>query len=198
MAKLLCDILPMRIIPSILFSIIAYFMTNLARTAGQFFTFLVTIFMCSVFGSSVGFFAAATVGNFGKFEDVSIDPLGIFLILAVANIGCVLIFILMMVFSGFLIDLNSVFVWLSWMQWISGFRYALNVVIINEFRDNITFCLPNATSICPLTGSDVLTQRNLDYNTDWDMWKYFFALSMMVVTFLVLAFIQLLRIKKTK
>ena len=118
--------------------------------------------------------------------------------LAVANIAVVLIFILMMVFSGFLIDLSGVFVWLSWIQWISGFRYALNVVVINEFRNNISFCLPNVTDYCPTTGSDVLNQRNLDHATDWDMWKYFFALSMMVVTFLVLAYIQLVRIKKTK
>lgn len=107
-------------------------------------------------------------------------------------------FILMMVFCGFLIDLNSVFVWLAWIQWISGFRYALNVVIINEFRSNATFCLANATNNCTTSGSDVLNERGLDYNTPWDMWKYFFALCMMVLTFLVLAYIQLIRIKKTK
>jgi ATP-binding cassette subfamily G (WHITE) protein 2 len=104
----------------------------------------------------------------------------------------------MVIFCGFLIDLASVFVWLSWIQWISAVRYALNVLVINEFRSNITFCLANATSICPLTGSDVLDMRGLDHATDWDMWKYFFALCTMVLTFLVLAYIQLVRIKKTK
>lgn len=103
----------------------------------------------------------------------------------------------MMVFSGFLIDLKSVFNWLSWIQWISGFRYALNTLTVNEFRSSI-FCLANATSVCPVLGTDVLDQRGLDHATDWDMWKYFFALSMMTLTFLVLAFIQLVRIKKTK
>ncbi len=107
-------------------------------------------------------------------------------------------FILMMVFSGFLIDLSSVFVWLSWIQWVSAFRYALNVLIVNEFRGNITFCLANATNNCTLTGLNVLQQRGLDYASDWDMWKYFFALCMMVFTFLLLAYIQLVRIKKTK
>jgi ATP-binding cassette, subfamily G (WHITE), member 2 len=117
---------------------------------------------------------------------------------AVANIGCVLIFILMLVFSGFLIDLKSVFDWLSWIQWISAFRYALNTVTINEFRNNITFCLANASNVCPLTGSDVLDQRGFDHATDWDLWKNFFALCMMTTTFLLLAYIQLIRIKKTK
>jgi hypothetical protein len=104
----------------------------------------------------------------------------------------------MMVFGGFLIDLNSVFVWLSWIQWVSGFRYAFNVVVINEFNNNITFCQANATNICTTTGSDVLDQRSLDHATSWDMWKYFFALCMMTLTFFILAFIQLIRIKKTK
>jgi ATP-binding cassette subfamily G (WHITE) protein 2 len=104
----------------------------------------------------------------------------------------------MMVFSGFLIDLNSVFNWLAWIQWISAFRYSLNVVIINEFRNNITFCSANATSICPMTGSYVLDQRGLDHAIDWDMWKYLFALCMMAITFLLLAYIPLIRIKKNK
>lgn len=107
-------------------------------------------------------------------------------------------FILMLVFSGFFIDLKSIFNWLSWIQWISVFRYSLNVLVINEFRGNITFCLANASNICPLTGSDVLSKRDLEYATDWDLWKNFFALCMMALTFFVLAFIQLFRIKKTK
>jgi hypothetical protein len=54
------------------------------------------------------------------------------------------------------------------------------------------------STVCPLTGSDVLEQQELDYDTDWDLWKYFFALSMMTITFFLLAYIQLFRIKKTK
>lgn len=104
----------------------------------------------------------------------------------------------MVVFNGFLIDLNSVFVWLSWIQWISAFRYGFNVVVINEFNNNITFCLSNATSVCPTSGYDVLNERGIDHATSWDMWKYFFALCMMALTFFILAFIQLIRIKKTK
>ena len=46
-------------------------MTGLQRSAGQFFTFLATVFMGSVFGSSVGFFMAATIGSFG--ESISIS-----------------------------------------------------------------------------------------------------------------------------
>jgi ATP-binding cassette subfamily G (WHITE) protein 2 len=115
----------------------------------------------------------------------------------VALIVVVLIFVIMLVFSGFIVELSSVFSWLSWIQWISAFRYASNVLTVNELR-NITFCLANNTDVCPVMGSDVLQTQRVDYATDWDMWKYFFALSMMAITFLLLAYIQLFRIKKTK
>ncbi|CAF0956724.1 unnamed protein product [Rotaria sordida] len=69
---------------------------------------------------------------------------------AVALIIVILVLVVMMMFSGFLIDLPSVFVWLSWIQWISAFRYASNVLTINEFQD-LTFCWPNQTNFCPMS-----------------------------------------------
>ncbi|CAF4919808.1 unnamed protein product [Rotaria sp. Silwood1] len=179
-AKLLCDLLPMRAIPSIIFSLLAYFMTGLQRSAGHFFVFLLTIFMASIFGSAICFFISATIHTF-----------------AVALIIVVLIFVIMFLFSGFLISLDSVFNWLSWIQWISAFRYASNMLSVNEFRD-INFCLVNQTDVCPMNGSEILIKQAVDYASDWDMWKYFFALTMMAITFLLLAYIQLCRIKKSK
>ncbi|CAF1570157.1 unnamed protein product [Rotaria magnacalcarata] len=65
-AKLLCDILPLRVIPSMLFALITYFMTGFARTASQFFIFLLAIFIANMFGSAICFFAAASIGVFCK------------------------------------------------------------------------------------------------------------------------------------
>lgn len=118
-------------------------------------------------------------------------------LIGVAFIVVVLIIVVMFVFSGFLIELTSVVKWLSWIQWISALRYASNVLTVNEFR-GIRFCLANASSICPLSGEDVLGKKQLDYQSDWAMWKYFFALSSMAIVFLLFAFIQLFRIKKRK
>ena len=117
---------------------------------------------------------------------------------AVALISVVLVFVVMMVFSGFVVDLATVFSSISWIQWISAFRYASNVLTISEFR-HLTFCQTiNSTKICQLTGKEVLDDRDLAYATDWDLWKHFLALIGMAVFFLILAFIQLIRIKKTK
>ena len=114
-----------------------------------------------------------------------------------ALIVVVLIFVVMMMFTGFLIDLTSVFDWLSWIQWISALRYASNILTINEFQ-GLKFCLANLTNICPITGESVLDKRGLDHAHPWDLWKNFFALTTMSMVFFALAYIQLIRTKKTK
>jgi hypothetical protein len=58
----------MRIIPSIIFSLLTYFMMGLQRNDGQFHVFLITILMISLFGSGLCFLVAATIPIFRKFE----------------------------------------------------------------------------------------------------------------------------------
>jgi hypothetical protein len=118
-------------------------------------------------------------------------------ITVVVLIVVVLIYVVMMIFAGFLIELATVFKWLSWIHWISAFRYASNVLTINEFQ-GLKFCLPNQTNICPMTGEDVLHNRGIVHGTAWNMWKNFFALAMMATILFILAYIRLLRSKKTK
>jgi len=109
----------------------------------------------------------------------------------------VLIFVVMMIFSGFIVELASIFKWLSWLRWASAFRYASNILTVNEFG-HISFSSTNMNHTFQMNGTDLLEQKELDYETDWDMWKNFFALTMMAAGCLILAFIQLIRMKKTK
>ncbi|CAF3591918.1 unnamed protein product [Rotaria socialis] len=180
LVKLVCDLLPMRVIPSIIFSIICYIMMGLQNDIGKFFVFFVTIFMANVFGSATCFFVAASISVF-----------------AVALIILVLIFVIMMVFNGFLVELESVFKFLRWIKWFSAFRYAYNVLIINEFR-NQNFCLPNQTDVCPLSGNEVLHERAIHFESNWNMWQYFLSLTAIALTLFLMSYIKLLRIKKVK
>lgn len=116
---------------------------------------------------------------------------------AVALIVLVLIFVIMMVFSGFLVDLSSVFSFLRWIQWISAFRYASNVLYINEFRD-LEFCLNNNTNICPIPGNSILHERSIDHASNWDLWKYFLELTCMAIVSFLFAYLRLLAIKRMK
>ncbi|CAF1442229.1 unnamed protein product [Rotaria sp. Silwood1] len=127
LAKILCDLFPMRFIPSFIFSIIAYPLTGFQRSINRFLIFCLTIFINSIFGS--------------------------------AWFSC-----------------------LKWTKYISGIRYCSNILTINEFR-NLTFCVSNNTHICPMTGEQVLTERNIPHNTNWNMWKNLHFISIMALVF---------------
>lgn len=83
------------------------------------------------------------------------------------------------------------------MKWISVFRYASNVLAINEFR-NLTLCLSSHSDTCLMTGEEILSRRHISYTTPWDLWQNILGLFLIAGAFFVMAYIQLLRIKKFK
>lgn len=48
------------------------------------------------------------------------------------------------------------------------------------------------------TGEDFLKQQDIDYKSDWDLWKNIFAIVMIGIGMETLAYIQLRRMKKLK
>ena len=110
--------------------------------------------------------------------------------------------VLTLVFSGFLVDVGSVVSFLSWIRWLSIFRYSNNIFAINEFV-GIDLCLSNDTNNCPFSGTDILNTNVLEpqdivYESNWTLWQNFVALAGITLSFLILTYIQLLRMKKTK
>ncbi|CAF1991935.1 unnamed protein product [Rotaria magnacalcarata] len=180
LAKVLCDIIPLRTIPAIVFSIVSYFMMGLQRTAEKFFMFFFFIWLTSICASTLCFLVSATVRNFG-----------------VANLVAGLFYVLTLIFSGFLVEISSVVVFLRWIQYFSIFRYGINALSVNEFM-GLTFCYSTNLTVCTETGADVLSGFNIDHGTDWDLWKNCVALSVITVGFLILTYVQLRRMKKTK
>ncbi len=56
----------MRLMPSIIFSIITYFMAGFQLSIDRFFIYLLTIFLSTVFGSATCFFVASFIPIFGN------------------------------------------------------------------------------------------------------------------------------------
>ena len=180
-AKLVCDLIPLRIVPSILFSIVVYFMIGFQQTVAKFFIFFLAIFTTTICGSAFCFFLSASVEVFG-----------------IANLVSAMCFVLMMVFGGFLVEISSVIRWLSWIKWISIFRYSINILNINEF-EGLTLCINETQKICPINGTYIIHNiAHIDYEGNWDLWKNFVALGSMTVLFFALTYVQLFRMKKTK
>ncbi|CAF1585671.1 unnamed protein product, partial [Didymodactylos carnosus] len=89
----------------------------------------------------------------------------------VASVILGMTYVIMIIFSGFIVDLKSIVGALNWMQWFSILRYALYGLNVKEFT-NLKLCAAvanNATSICSYRGEDIVTERHIVYESDWDL-----------------------------
>ncbi|XP_038266543.1 broad substrate specificity ATP-binding cassette transporter ABCG2-like [Dermochelys coriacea] len=175
LAKVFADLIPNRIIPLLMFSAISYFMMGLKKDAGSFFLYVLSLSLTNLAAVSMAFLVSASVSTF-----------------AIANVLIALPFVFMMVFGGFLVNLNSMLSWLSWIKWISIFHYGMNALTINELTGAV-FHLNS--SMVP--GEVYLQQQGINYST-WGLWENEVALLCLSLAFLFFAYIQLLRVNRWK
>uniref|UniRef100_A0A8C8DU41 ATP-binding cassette, sub-family G (WHITE), member 2c n=1 Tax=Oryzias sinensis TaxID=183150 RepID=A0A8C8DU41_9TELE len=180
LSKIFADLIPNRIIPIFVFSAIAYYMMgNLFRvdsvTFENFICFALIMSLVSLAGVGLAFLVSASVSTF-----------------AMANILIALPFVFMMVFGGYLVNLNAMLDWLSWLKWISIFRYGLNAAFINEMKGQVFY---SNNTIFP--GELYLVSLGLDYSV-WGFWQNIVALLGIIIICMILAYVQLRRINRWK
>lgn len=181
--KLFSDLLPMRLLPSIIFTCIIYFMLGLKPTVDAFFIMMFTLMMVAYCASSMALAIAAGQS-----------------VVSVATLLMTISFVFMMIFSGLLVNLTTIASWLSWLQYFSIPKYGYTALQYNEFLGQ-NFCpglnvTTNSTcdyAIC--TGEEYLTNQGIDLSP-WSLWKNHVALACMMVIFLTIAYLKLLFLKK--
>ncbi|XP_032962517.1 broad substrate specificity ATP-binding cassette transporter ABCG2 isoform X3 [Rhinolophus ferrumequinum] len=104
--KLLSDLLPMRMLPSIIFTCITYFLLGLKPVVESFFIMMFTLMMVAYSASSMALAIAAGQS-----------------VVSIATLLMTISFVFMMIFSGLLVNLRTVVPWLSWLQYFSIPRY---------------------------------------------------------------------------
>lgn len=177
LAKLFADLLPNRMIPIFIFTAIAYYMMGLKPAFVAFLCFALNMSLVSLAAVSLAFLVSASVSSF-----------------AVANILIALPFVIMMVFGGYLVNLNSMLQWLSWLKWISIFRYGMNAAFVIEMTDQVYYTINNTTPI-PYPGEVFLQVQEVDYSL-WGFWQNEVALLGIILTCMFLAYVQLRRINR--
>ncbi|KAK1345743.1 hypothetical protein QTO34_008207 [Cnephaeus nilssonii] len=170
--KLLSDLLPMRMIPSIIFTCTIYFLLGLKPKAEAFFVMMFSLIMVAYAASSMALAIAAGQS-----------------VVSIATLLMTISFVFMMMFSGLLVNLTTVVPWLSWLQYLSIPRYGYAALQHNEFL-GLNFC---PGSIC--TGEEFLVNQGIDLSP-WGLWKNHVALACMIVIFLTIAYLKLLFLKK--
>uniref|UniRef100_A0A3Q1H505 ABC-type xenobiotic transporter n=1 Tax=Acanthochromis polyacanthus TaxID=80966 RepID=A0A3Q1H505_9TELE len=177
-AKMLSDLVWRSVIISV-FSCIVYFMIGFKSTPENFFIFLLTMLLVSYAATSL------TVA-------VSADQT----VISVANVIMSMCFVVMMLFSGLLVNLPSVMAWLSWVKYLSIPRYGFTALNINELV-GLNFCgdtaTQNGTGSC--SGEQHLEYQGIDYSY-WGLWQNHLALALMMILFQTIAYLKLRFIKK--
>ncbi|XP_072165159.1 broad substrate specificity ATP-binding cassette transporter ABCG2-like [Diadema setosum] len=180
LAKVLCDLLPLRIIPAIIYAVITYWMMGLQADVTKFFIFFLTLLLVTLVSSSLAFAISSSVSIAG-----------------IATLLIAMCYVVMMVFGGLLVNILSLPIWLQWLQYLSIFRYGLNALLINELVD-MNFCYNVSLPVtCVVPGTSYLDNQGIDYS-DWGLWQNEVGISAMTLGLLVIGYIQLRRIPKVK
>ncbi|NXY54276.1 ABCG2 protein, partial [Callaeas wilsoni] len=187
-AKLMADLIPIRTLPSIIFTCIVYFMLGkygLKPTVEAFFTMMFTLMMVSYTATSMALAIAAGQS-----------------VVAIANLLMTITFVFMILFSGLLVNLTSVVSWLSWLKYFSIPRYGMTALQINELT-GLNFCSSSNNTLINMcvfiyracTGEEYLKSQGIDASP-WGLWQNHLALACMSVLFLTIAYLKLHFMKK--
>ncbi|KAF2868003.1 hypothetical protein BDV95DRAFT_501553 [Massariosphaeria phaeospora] len=116
-AKVLFDIVPLRLIPPIIFGIIVYPMTGLIPAWANFAKFILFIVLFNLAASGIFLFIGIVFRNGG-----------------VANLIGILVMLFSLLFSGFFLNKESIPAAAKWLQSLSIFHYAFEGLIVNEVK----------------------------------------------------------------
>ncbi|KAK8072722.1 ABC-2 type transporter [Apiospora saccharicola] len=114
-AKVLFDVVPLRIIPPILMGIIIYPMTGLVADAQHFFTFILILVLFNMAAAAICLFIGIVC------KDGS-----------VANLVGSLVMLFSLLFAGLLLNHDAIPASALWLQSLSIFHYGFEGLIVNE------------------------------------------------------------------
>ncbi|NXY18186.1 ABCG2 protein, partial [Atrichornis clamosus] len=175
LALMIGDLLPMRTAPAIIFSCISYWMIGYQAVAGRFFFFMLTLVLVSYTATAMSLAISAGMD-----------------VVAVANLLITICFVLMLIFSGLLVNLPSVMGWLNWLKYFSIPRYGLTVSRKLAAHSSMNSC---PVLFCRCSGEAYLCSQGIA-PTSWAMWENIVALFCMTVIFLMIAYAKLRFMRK--
>ncbi|XP_072050831.1 LOW QUALITY PROTEIN: broad substrate specificity ATP-binding cassette transporter ABCG2-like [Amphiura filiformis] len=184
LAKILADLIPQRTIPTILYCSIVYWMIGLRPDGVSYLIFTLNLLLTTYASCGLFFFIGANTRSFFN---------------AIALIAIVIIVHLM--FSGFLINIQSIPGVLAWLEYLSVIRYSLKALTTLEFKDRL-FCNDNSTAVMScgpqcLQGNLFLDQQGIDYSY-WGFWQNEMALGIIAIAFMIFSYLKLRFMKKFK
>jgi len=122
MSSMLCE-LPTQLGTTIVFDLTLYFMTNLRRTPGAFFTFFLFTLVCTLTMSMVFRSIAALSRTFSA-----------------AMAPAAIVILAFIIYTGFAIPTRYMHPWFRWLNWLNPVGYAFESLMINQFSGSKIAC----------------------------------------------------------
>ncbi|GAA5941477.1 putative ATP-dependent permease ADP1 [Sporobolomyces koalae] len=116
-AKLLFDVIPLRVIPAFVFGAIVYNPVGLVPQVDSFWRFILVLILFNLSASSVVLLLSILIKNAG-----------------VANLVGSLVMLFNLLFAGLLINRDKLPSWLRWLETWSFFHAAFEALLVNEVR----------------------------------------------------------------
>ncbi|KAI8098616.1 uncharacterized protein BX664DRAFT_271326 [Halteromyces radiatus] len=117
-AKVVFDVIPLRVLPPLVMGAISYFMIGLNPTLSVFLKFLLVLVLFNLAAAGLCLCFATAFKN-----------------LSAANLLANLVMLFSMLFGGFLLNKEHIPGFLSWLQYLSFFNYGYEALIVNELKD---------------------------------------------------------------
>lgn len=166
-AKILFDIIPLRVIPPILMGSIVYPMTGLVADSEHFFTFMLVIVLFNMAAAAICLFIGIVC------KDGS-----------VANLIGSLVMLFSLLFAGFLLNHESMPKSALWLQSLSIFHYGFEPLIVNEMLQ-LTLIDKQYGLDITVPGAAILS--SFGFNND-ALWPDIRNLGIFTAVFIVLAY----------
>eukprot|EP01134_Creolimax_fragrantissima_P002046 CFRG2046T1 len=147
MAKVGIDLLLARIVPTLFYATISFWMVGLSGGMTGYLVYLMILEIVAMVAVGICFLVSSMVSVY-----------------AVANILLTAVYVIMMVFGGLLVNVNTMPSWLSWIQYLSIFRYGFEALAASEL-DGMTFNCPE--NVQCLTGNEYLAIQGFDADNLW-------------------------------
>ncbi|XP_041910081.1 ATP-binding cassette sub-family G member 3-like [Arvicola amphibius] len=184
LGKLLAELVPRRLFPSIIFTVIVFIIAGVNTDVKGFFTMIFTIMMLTTSASSLPLSIGA-----GQIA------------VAVPIVIVTIYFVFMLFISGlYSINITQDF---SWIQYLSIPHFGFTALQHNEFLGQ-NFCPENKTAeisrchnyvIC--TGEEFLAIQDIDFSS-WGFWENHVALACITIILLSITYVELLAFSKKR
>eukprot|EP00294_Goniomonas_avonlea_P018026 CAMPEP_0114550814 /NCGR_PEP_ID=MMETSP0114-20121206/6270_1 /TAXON_ID=31324 /ORGANISM="Goniomonas sp, Strain m" /LENGTH=781 /DNA_ID=CAMNT_0001735605 /DNA_START=283 /DNA_END=2628 /DNA_ORIENTATION=+ len=154
-AKMITDLVPLRVVPTIFISLLSYFMLGLQREALRFFRFLITLVLTSVACSSMTFAVTFLTRSPG-----------------LGTLVCSMLLLGMLLFSGLLLNSEAMHPFWQALSYLSFFHYGLEVLVANELQHSKYVFSPKGFNLdLPLQGETLANQFGMyPDNINRNMW----------------------------